>query len=210
MASIQPQIPKLSKDNYENWCIQMKALFGSQDLWDIVSDGLDESTFERIAEATTCKQAWEILSTIFKGVDRVKKVRLQTFRAEFETSHMKEGETISDFFSRLLVTVNNLKRNGEKIEDVRVVEKVLRSLTIKFEHVVVTIEESKDLENLSIEELMGSLQVREQRMQKNAGSMLEHALESKLTLKNDPKQRGGRGTSNRARGRGRGYYPSQS
>ena len=151
-----------------------------------------------IAEATSSKQAWETLYTIFKGVDCVKRVHLQTLRAEFETAHMKEGETISDYFSRLLVIVNNLKRNGEKIEDIRVIEKVLRSLTTKFEHVIVAIEESKDLEKLSIEELMGSLQVHEQRTQKNVGSMLEHALESKLTLneqKNGHTQRGGRGTS---------------
>ena len=73
----------------------------------------------------------------------------------------KDGETIFDYFSRLLVIVNRLKSNGESIEDVCVVEKILRSLANKFEHVVVAIEESKDLETLSIEELMGSLQVHE-------------------------------------------------
>jgi len=55
------------------------------------------------------------------------------------------------------VIVNGLKRNNEKVDDIRVVEKVLQSLSSKFEHVVVPIEESKDLENLTIEELLGSL-----------------------------------------------------
>ncbi|XP_058111952.1 putative disease resistance protein At1g50180 [Magnolia sinica] len=101
------------------------------------------------------------------------------------------------------------KRNGQKVEDIRVIEKALRSLTTKFEHVVVVIEESKDLDKLFIEELGGLLQVHEQRMQKNAGSTLEHALESKLTLKeqkNDHTQRGGHGTSNRARGNSRPIF----
>jgi len=40
-------------------------------------------------------------------------------------------------------------------------EKLLRSLTSKLEHVVAVIEESKNLEEISIEELLGSLQVHE-------------------------------------------------
>jgi hypothetical protein len=69
--------------------------------------------------------------------------------------------------------VNGLKRNNEKLDDILVVEK----LNSKFEHVVVAIEESKDLENLTIEELLGSLQVHEQRMQKNSNyGVLERAL----------------------------------
>jgi hypothetical protein len=95
--------------------------------------------------------------------------------------------------------LNGLKRNNEKVDDIRVVEKVLRSLSSKFEHVVIAIEESKDLERLTIEELLGSLQVHEQRMQKNANStVLEHALESKLTLNDQRKS-----SSNRGHGRGR-------
>ena len=54
-----------------------------------------------------------------------------------------------------------MRRNGEKIEDVRVMEKLLRSLSSKFEHVVAAIEESKNLKKISIEELLGSLQVYE-------------------------------------------------
>jgi hypothetical protein len=50
-----------------------------------------------------------------------------------------------------------MKRNGEKLEDVRVMEKIPRSLTLKFEHVVMAIEESKDLESISAQELLGSL-----------------------------------------------------
>ena len=127
-----------------------KALF-------LLYQGVNESTFEKIAKAESSKEAWEILGIFFKGVDCVKRVRLQTLHAEFEVAHMKDGETISDYFSRLLVIVNRLKSNGESIEDVRVGEKIRRSLANKFEQVVVATEESKDLETLSIDALMGSL-----------------------------------------------------
>jgi hypothetical protein len=45
---------------------------------------VDESGFEKIANANTSKEAWDILEKVFKGADRVKQVRLQTLRGEFE------------------------------------------------------------------------------------------------------------------------------
>ena len=88
------------------------------------------------------------------------------------------------------------------MEDIRVMEKLLRSLTSKLEHVVAAIEESKNLEEISIEELLGSLQIHEQRMQKKTNSIvLEQALELKLTLNDRGSHR------SRGRGRGRGCGP---
>ena len=58
-------------------------------------------------------------------------------------------------------------------------------------------EESKNLEEISIDEFLGSLQVHEAHMQKNTSFIvLEQALESKLTL-ND------RGSHSRGCGHGR-------
>jgi gag-polypeptide of LTR copia-type len=58
---------------------------------------------------------------------------------------------------------NQLKRNGEDLSEQRVVEKILRSLTDTFEDVVCAIEESKNLVELSVDELASSLLSHEQR-----------------------------------------------
>jgi len=47
------------------------------------------------------------------------------------------------------------------MEDSRIVEKVLRTLTPRFNHIVVAIEESKDLESMIVEELQNSLEAHE-------------------------------------------------
>jgi gag-polypeptide of LTR copia-type len=81
--------------------------------------------FEKVANETRAKDAWEILHDSVVGAEKVKKVRLQTLKAEFESIVMKESEFIGDYLTRILAVVNQMKSLGEKIEDVRVVEKIL-------------------------------------------------------------------------------------
>ncbi|XP_047953790.1 uncharacterized protein LOC125200029 [Salvia hispanica] len=175
-----------------------KALFN-------IYQGIDETTFEKVSAATTSKQAWEILKNAFTGVDKAIRVRLQILRGEFESLAMSETESISDYFTRTLVIVNQMKRQGENIEDVRVIEKILRSLTSKFEHVVAAIEESKDLNTMSIDQLQSSLEVHEQRMKKKTTPSLEHMLQAKMSIQEDKKSAPGtsHGGYNRPRPRSR-------
>ena len=50
---INPQVPKLLKDNYESWSIQMKALFSSQELLELIFDRFKKPTLEVEAAYTT-------------------------------------------------------------------------------------------------------------------------------------------------------------
>ena len=105
---------------------------------------------------TKAKEAWMILENNFKGLDKVKKVRLQTLRDEFESLHMKESEIVFDYFTRVSSLVNQMKRYGETIEDVRVTEKILRLLDSKLEYVAFATEECNNLETMTLDKLMGS------------------------------------------------------
>ena len=72
----------------------------------IIYQAIDKGTFEKISNATTFKEVQEILQNTYKGVDKVQKVNLQTLKREFKVLNMKELESISDYFSRLLANVN--------------------------------------------------------------------------------------------------------
>lgn len=64
-------------------------------------------------------------------------------------------------------------------------EKILRYLDPKFDFIVVVIEESKDLEQLSLEQLMDYLQPYEQRFtRRGEDKLLQQALQIKLALEN--------------------------
>ncbi|XP_059659024.1 uncharacterized protein LOC132305399 [Cornus florida] len=98
----------------------------------------------------------------YLGSVRAKRQQLQALHTEFEMLRMKSGESVIDYFSRMMAIVNKMHIHGDKMEDVTVIEKILRSLTPKFNYVGCSIEESKDLDDLSIDELQGSLLVHEQ------------------------------------------------
>ncbi|CAI8587607.1 unnamed protein product [Vicia faba] len=62
---------------------------------------------------------------------------------------------------------NQLNRNGEAMTDARIVEKIQRSLTNKFENIVCAIEDAKDLSTITVKEVAGSLEAHEQHKIKN-------------------------------------------
>ena len=70
---------------------------------------------------------------------------------------MQENESIHSFFSRTMEVVTQMRTYGYAITDETVVEKILWSLTRKYEYIISAIEESKDPSNYSCSELLGSL-----------------------------------------------------
>jgi gag-polypeptide of LTR copia-type len=93
-------------------------------------------------------------------------IKLQALCGDFETLQMNKKKTMQVFLSSVQTVVNQIRVFGDTMEEKIVVAKVLRSLTLKFDHVVAVIEESKNLNTYSFDELMGSLQTHESRMSK--------------------------------------------
>ena len=71
---------------------------------------------------------------------------------------MSEDKLFDSFYGRLNEIVNAKLNLGEKIEDTKVVRKVLRSLLESLQAKVTAIKESNDLDAINIQELVGSLQ----------------------------------------------------
>ncbi|CAL8992700.1 unnamed protein product, partial [Prunus brigantina] len=122
---------------------------------------IDRVTLETILKKDTTKDIWDSLKQKYQATTRVERAQLQALHREFEILTMKEGESITNYFETI---ANKMRINGEQMEDVIIVEKILRSMTSKFAYVVCSIEESKDVTELSIDELQSSLLVHEQRM----------------------------------------------
>ena len=74
---------------------------------------------------------------------------------------MSEDESFDSFYRKLNEVVISKFNLGEKTEDSKVVRKILRSLPESFRAKLTTIEESKDLDEIKVQELIGSLQTYE-------------------------------------------------
>ena len=74
---------------------------------------------------------------------------------------MNKDESVDFFYSKLNKVVIDKFNFGKKIEDLKVVRKILRSLPESFRTKVIAIEESKDLDEIKVQELIGSLQTYE-------------------------------------------------
>lgn len=221
---VQAAIPQFD-GYYDHWAMRMENLLRSKEYWDLIESGIppvvtgeelkqlqlkdlkvknylfqaiDRNIMETILDKGSAKAIWDSMKQKYQGSTRVKRAQLQALRREFEVLQMKEGEKVDEYFSRTLAIANKMKIHGEKVEQITIIEKILRSLTSRFDYVVCSVEESNDLSKLTIDELQSSLLVHEQRMN-NHFNIEEQAL--------NVSYEGGRGRGRvpfRGRGRARG------
>ncbi|KAH0689100.1 hypothetical protein KY289_016458 [Solanum tuberosum] len=110
---------------------------------------------------------------------------------------MKEGESVTSYCARTMEINNKMRFHGDKMNDVTIIKKILRSLTLKYDYVVFFIEESKDIDASSLDELQSSLLVNEQKMNRSSTSE-EQDLKAFTFISSNSRGRG------RGRGRRRG------
>ena len=120
---------------------------------------LDE--FHRISHITVAKEVWEILKTTYEGMKKMKDTKLQMLTTQFEELKMSKDESFDSFYSKLNEVVVNKFNLGEETKDSKIVRMILWSLPESFRAKVIAIEESKDLYDIKVQELIGFLQTYE-------------------------------------------------
>ncbi|RDX91467.1 putative disease resistance protein, partial [Mucuna pruriens] len=131
----------------------MENFLRSKEYWGLVENKIPVATSATLSEAErkVIKDAKlkdlkiEILRRSFstktqqkkyQGSTKVKRAQLQALRRDFENLHMKEGESVDDFFAHILTIANRMKAHGENMGQTIINEKILRSMTSKFDYVV--------------------------------------------------------------------------
>ena len=80
------------------------------------------------------------METIYARDSKVKRAKLQTFKAQFEGLKMKDEKNISEYFERVDNIVNAIRGPGVEVPDNEIVEKILRTLPMLYNPKVSTLE----------------------------------------------------------------------
>ena len=126
--------------------------------------------FKRISNVEVAHTVWNILQTVHKGTKAVKINKLQQLTSKFESIRMSDDESFDEFHAKLNDIVNSAYNLGEIYDQPKIVRKILRSLTENFRPKVIAITESKDVDSILVDELVGFLQSYELNLPKTSKS----------------------------------------
>jgi hypothetical protein len=100
---------------------------------------------------------------------------------------MKEDENIATYFLRVDETMNAIKGLGEEVDESIIVQKVLRSLPMRFDPNISSLEERADLSTISMDELHGIFTAYEMRTIQENPSTKEAAFKASRRTKKKKK-----------------------
>ena len=122
-----------------------------------IFNAISMEEFKRISNVKVTHTAWNILQTVHKGTKAVKINKLQQLTSKFKSIRMSDDESFDEFYAKLNDIINSAYNLGEIYDQLKIVRKILRSLTEYFRPKVMTITESKDVNSIPVDELVGSL-----------------------------------------------------
>ncbi|KAL6328890.1 hypothetical protein AAG906_003907 [Vitis piasezkii] len=152
ISLLAPQI--FAGENYQIWFVKMQTYLEAFDIWEVVAEDkpiaplspnptlaqIKAHTNEKTKKFKAKTLIQNSLKLEYQGSDRIKQMQVLNLKKDFESLTMQEDETIT-----------------------KIMEKVLVTLPERFESKISSLEESRDLSQISLAELMNTLQAQEQR-----------------------------------------------
>ena len=138
-----PKATDSEKESKQDFVANAKAM-------NAILNGLCEAEFIKVMHNKTANEMRDTLENIHEGDIKVKKTKLQVYRAQFENIKMNEEEDVASFFLRVAEIVNNMKALGETIRECVIVQNIFRSLPSNFNPKVSAIEETTNWETLTM------------------------------------------------------------
>lgn len=105
----------------------------------------------------------------YEESDKVKGFKLQFVRRQYELLIMEKNEIVTFYASKIQGLIHMMKSFDEVMNEETMIEKVMRTLTPHFYHVIVAIQEFFILLTMEMNNIIGSLEARELRTLERKG-----------------------------------------
>jgi hypothetical protein len=166
--------PALTKTNYFDWALLIKVKLKARALWSVIENGGADQQEEIMTLDALCgavplkmvpmivkkemtKEAWDAITTMRVGDDRVKKATMQHLRRKFDLTTFDDGETIEDYALCLSCMAAYLATLDEEVKDGEIIAKMLRSLSPRFKQIMIAIKPLLDVSTMCVADLTGQL-----------------------------------------------------
>ncbi|KAK8516449.1 hypothetical protein V6N12_038691 [Hibiscus sabdariffa] len=133
----------------------------------------------KVSSCDNAKEFWDKLEVVHEGTNEVKETKIGLLNLNYENFKMDPNEDIKAMFNQFSIIVNELKGFVEAIPEEKVVRKLIYSLPESWDSKKTAIIEAKNLKELKLDELIGSL--------------LTHELMSKPLIREKEKKIKGQG-----------------
>ena len=122
-----------------------------------IFNAISMEEFKGISNVEVTYTTWNILQTVQEGITVIKINKLQQLTTKFESIRMFDDEYFDEFYAKLNDIVNFAYNLGEIYDQPKIFRKILKFLTENFRPKVIVITESKDVDSIPVDELVGSL-----------------------------------------------------
>ncbi|GJR90958.1 zf-CCHC domain-containing protein [Tanacetum coccineum] len=160
-----------------------KSLAKNNEAKMVIYNALPRKEYERIFMCDTAKEIWKTLLITHQGNSQVKDNKNDFLVQQYEQFSILDDESIDCAFARFNTIITSLKAVDEGYSSKNYIRKFLRALHPKWREKVTTIEESKDLTSLSLDELIGNLKVHEMIIMRDSEIVKVKVERKSITLK---------------------------
>ena len=136
---------------------QKEATTFNSKVMNAIFNAVSMEEFKKISNVEAAHTTWNILQTVNKGTKATKINKLLQLTTRFESIRMSDDESFYEFYAKLNDIVNFAYNLGKIYDQPKIIRKILRSLIEDFRPKVIAITESKDVDSIPIDELVGSL-----------------------------------------------------
>ena len=158
----------------EEWTdSEKKAVQLDKKAKNILFQSLEDDLFENVVNCKTAKEVWEALLIMHEGTEEVRENKQSLLTQQYEMFAHVQGENVTATYERFNILLNSLRAYGKIYPNKDLTIKFMRALPSKWDAKTTAIRESKNLNEMTVQQLYGNLLTYELELTQRAETLSE-------------------------------------